>query len=69
MGSFEKLIHFYCEELQSSQFYDRISESFIHNIKIKLFLNIENDEFRVNSNKSDLKGMQLQGILSNHETM
>lgn len=39
----EKLISYYCDQLQSSQLYDRISQAFIDNIKIKAYMRIEND--------------------------
>lgn len=63
MGQLKKIMQFYGEELQTSQFYDRISQSFIQNMKIKIIMNIENDELRVYSNMTQLKGLQVQGIL------
>lgn len=60
-----QLIQFYTEELQSSQFYERISHTFIQNIKIKVYMRVENDEFQVYKNLNEMKGgVHLQSILS-----
>ena len=56
-------MEFYTNELRSSQFYESISRAFINNIKIKIILRIENDEFKVYQNLDEIKALKIQSIL------
>lgn len=69
MNSYNFLIDYYTNELNSAQFYQRISESFINSMKIKIYLNIENQLFKVHKNPSELKKLQISNLIGNSFVM
>lgn len=57
------LMQYFTGELNSVQFYERMATSFCDNVKIKLYINIENNLFKVHKTAQDLKKIQISTLM------
>ena len=57
---------YFSGELNSAQFYLRMVNSFCDSVKLKLYLNIEDNLFKVHQNAQDLKKIQISTLMGNY---
>jgi hypothetical protein len=66
LGFQGSLMQYFTGELNSVQFYERMAGSFFDNAKVKLYLNIENNRFKVHKTAQDLKKIQISTLMGTY---
>jgi len=58
-----ELMNYFSRELNSAQFYLRMANSFCDSVRLKIYLNIEDNLFKVHENAQDLKKIQISTLM------
>lgn len=58
-------MEYFTGDLNSAQFYERMATAFCDSVKFKIYLNIENNLFRVHKSGQDLKKIQISTLMGN----
>jgi len=56
-------MNYFSRELNSAQFYLRMANSFCDSVRLKIYLNIEDNLFKVHENAQDLKKIQISTLM------
>lgn len=58
-------INFFINELKSQEYYEKLSDSFLSTVRIRAYVNIDNNLLKVNKDMKDLKGLGISNLMCN----
>ncbi len=56
-------MNYFTGELNSAQFYERMATSFCESVRFKIYLNIENNIFKIHKTPQELKKIQISTLM------